>query len=32
MFQQEIPVRSGEVVRRDGLVFADLLEGSLAGN
>jgi uncharacterized protein (TIGR00290 family) len=32
MFQQEIPVRSGEVVRRDGLVFADLLEGSLAGD
>jgi uncharacterized protein (TIGR00290 family) len=32
MFQQEISVRSGEVVRRDGLVFADLLEGSLAGD
>jgi uncharacterized protein (TIGR00290 family) len=31
MFQREIPVRSGEVVRRDGLVFADLLEGSLPG-
>ena len=28
MFRQEIAVERGEVVRRDGFVFADLLEGS----
>jgi len=28
MFRREIAVRRGEVVRRDGFVFADLLEGS----
>jgi len=30
MFRREIEVERGEVVRRDGFVFADLLEGSSA--
>jgi diphthamide synthase (EF-2-diphthine--ammonia ligase) len=25
MFQRSVPVRSGEIVERDGFVFADLL-------
>jgi hypothetical protein len=30
MFKQSIPVTAGEIVERDGFVFADLLPGASA--